>query len=97
MRGWAGYGLPICFSTSCSSKAHDVRSVELIGRRRMLRNGAQDGGRSDLGSQHLEAEDGPAMYRHACATGLGASCRSGSRADLGFRCGRAVGREKPAR
>jgi hypothetical protein len=50
--------------------AQDVRGVELIGRRRLLQNALRKAGEALRFSEHLEAVDGPAMYRQACAMGL---------------------------
>ena len=51
-------------------EAHDVRSVELIGRRRMLLKALKKAGPVLRFSEHLSAEQGEAMFRHACAMGL---------------------------
>jgi bifunctional non-homologous end joining protein LigD len=44
--------------------------VELIGRRRMLQKTFRKAGEALRFSEHMEAEHGPAMHRHACAMGL---------------------------
>jgi bifunctional non-homologous end joining protein LigD len=54
-------------------EAQDVRSVELIGRRRMLQKvlkEAKDTCPVLIFSEHLSGVDGEAMFRHACALGL---------------------------
>ena len=44
--------------------------MELIGRRRMLQKALKKAGPVLRFSEHLEAADGEAMFRHACAMGL---------------------------
>ena len=51
-------------------EAQDVRPVELIGRRRMLQKALKRAGAVLRFSEHLDAEQGEAMFRHACAMGL---------------------------
>ncbi|MDF2974116.1 MAG: BcepIL02 gp43 [Microvirga sp.] len=51
-------------------EAQDVRGVELIGRRRMLQKALKKTGPVLRFSEHLPAEQGEAMFRHACAMGL---------------------------
>jgi ATP-dependent DNA ligase len=58
-------------------EAQDVRWVELIGRRRMLQKALRKAGEALRFSEHLEAADGLAMYRHACAMGLEGSSQRG--------------------
>jgi bifunctional non-homologous end joining protein LigD len=57
-------------STCSGLKAQDVRGVELIGRRRMLQKALKKAGPALRFSEHLSAEQGEAMFRHACAMGL---------------------------
>ena len=47
-----------------------MRGVELIGRRRMLQKALKKGGPVLRFSEHLSAEHGEAMFRHACTMGL---------------------------
>jgi bifunctional non-homologous end joining protein LigD len=47
-----------------------LRGVELIGRRRVLQKVLKEIGPVLRFSQHLSAEQGEAMFRHACAMGL---------------------------
>jgi hypothetical protein len=47
-----------------------VRGVELIRRRRMLQKALKKGGPVLRFSEHLSAEHGEAMFRHACSMGL---------------------------
>ena len=47
-----------------------VRGVELIGRRRMLQKALKKGGPVLRFSEHLSAEHGEAMFRHADTMGL---------------------------
>src|SRR5688572_11509473 len=51
-------------------EAQDVRGLELIGRRRMLQKALRKTGEALRFSEHLSAEQGEAMFRHACAMGL---------------------------
>ena len=51
-------------------EAQDLRGVELIGRRRMLHKALKKAGPALRFSEHLEGDDGEAMFRHACAFGL---------------------------
>jgi bifunctional non-homologous end joining protein LigD len=51
-------------------EAQDVRGVELIGRRRMLQKVLNKVGPVLRFSEHLSAEQGEGMFRHACAMGL---------------------------
>ena len=51
-------------------EAQDVRGVELIGRRRMLQKVLKKVGPVLRFSEHLSAEQGEGMFRHACAMGL---------------------------
>ena len=51
-------------------EAQDVRGVELIGRRRMLQKALKKAGPVLRLSEHLDATQGEAMFRHACAMGL---------------------------
>jgi len=51
-------------------EAQDVRGVELIGRRRMLQKVLRKAGPMLRFSEHLDAAQGEAMFRHACAMGL---------------------------
>src|SRR5829696_5269428 len=51
-------------------EAQDVRSLELIGRRRMLQKVLKKAGPVLRFSEHLDGEHGEAMFRHACAMGL---------------------------
>jgi bifunctional non-homologous end joining protein LigD len=64
-----------------------VRSLELIGRRRMLQKALKKAGPVLRFSEHLSAEQGEAMFRHACGMGLEGivSKRAGSRYKSG-RC-----------
>jgi bifunctional non-homologous end joining protein LigD len=48
----------------------DLRPLELIGRRVMLKKLLRKAGPPLVFSEHLEAEDGEAMFRHACALGF---------------------------
>jgi ATP-dependent DNA ligase len=56
-------------------EAQDVRGVELIGRRRMLQKVLNKVGPVLRFSEHLSAEQGEGMFRHACAMGWRASSR----------------------
>jgi bifunctional non-homologous end joining protein LigD len=47
-------------------EAQDVRGVELIGRRRMLAKALRKAGPALRFSEHMDGEDGEAMFRHAC-------------------------------
>ena len=47
-----------------------MRRIELIGRRRMLHKALKKAGPVLRFSEHLSAEQGEAMFRHACAMGL---------------------------
>ena len=51
-------------------EAQDLRSVELIGRRRMLQKALKKAGPALRFSAHLAGVAGEAMFRHACALGL---------------------------
>jgi bifunctional non-homologous end joining protein LigD len=51
-------------------EAQDVRGVELIGRRRMVQKALRKGGPVLRFSEHLDAAQGEAMFRQACAMGL---------------------------
>jgi bifunctional non-homologous end joining protein LigD len=51
-------------------EAQDVRGVELIGRRRMLQKALKKAGPVLRLSEHLDATQGEAMFRQACAMGL---------------------------
>jgi bifunctional non-homologous end joining protein LigD len=51
-------------------EAQDVRGLELIGRRRMLQKVLRKVGPVLRFSEHLSAEQGEGMFRHACAMGL---------------------------
>jgi bifunctional non-homologous end joining protein LigD len=48
----------------------DLRPVELAGRRTMLRKLLRTAGPALIFSEHMEGQDGEAMFRHACALGL---------------------------
>src|ERR671913_770549 len=50
--------------------AQDARGLELIGRRRMLQKALKKAGPVLRFSENLSAEQGDAMFRHACAMGL---------------------------
>jgi bifunctional non-homologous end joining protein LigD len=50
--------------------AEDLRPLELVGRRRMLRKALRKAGPALIFSEHMEAAQGEAMFRHACAMGL---------------------------
>jgi bifunctional non-homologous end joining protein LigD len=67
-------------------EAQDVRAVELIGRRRMLQKALKKPTPVVRFSEHLEAKDGLAMFRHACAMGLEGIVSK--RADSRYRSGR---------
>ena len=47
-----------------------MRGVELIGRRRMVQKALRKGGPVLRFSEHLDAAQGEAMFRQACAMGL---------------------------
>jgi hypothetical protein len=51
-------------------EAQDLRGVELIGRRRVLQKALKKAGPVLRFSEHLAADQGEAMFRHACALGL---------------------------
>ena len=51
-------------------EAQDLRRVELIGRRRMLQKALKKAGPVLRFSEHLDATQGEAMFRQACAMGL---------------------------
>ena len=51
-------------------EAQDLRAVELTGRRRMLQKALKRAGPALRFSEHLDAAQGEAMFRHACAMGL---------------------------
>jgi hypothetical protein len=51
-------------------EAQDVRGVELIGRRRMVQKALKKAGPALRFSEHLDAAQGEAMFRQACAMGL---------------------------
>jgi bifunctional non-homologous end joining protein LigD len=51
-------------------QTHDLRGVELIGRRRLLQKALKKAGPALRFSEHLEGAAGEAMFRHACAMGL---------------------------
>jgi bifunctional non-homologous end joining protein LigD len=48
----------------------DLRPLELIGRRAMLRKLLRNAGPPLLFSEHMDSENGEAMFRHACGLGL---------------------------
>jgi bifunctional non-homologous end joining protein LigD len=48
----------------------DLRRTELIGRRAMLKKLLRKAGPALIFSEHMDGEDGAAMFRHACALGL---------------------------
>jgi bifunctional non-homologous end joining protein LigD len=48
----------------------DLRRTELIGRRAMLKKLLRKAGPALIFSEHMDGEDGEAMFRHACALGL---------------------------
>ena len=50
--------------------AEDLREIELIGRRRMLQKALKKAGPVLRFSEHVLAQKGEAMFRHACAMGL---------------------------
>jgi len=73
-------------------RATDLRPVELVGRRAMLKKLIRKAGPALIFSEHMAAEEGEAMFRHACALGLegivskrldkpyaSGRCRAGSR------------------
>ena len=47
-------------------EAQDLRGVELIGRRRMLHKALKKAGPALRFSEHLDGDEGEAMFRHAC-------------------------------
>ena len=51
-------------------RATDLRPVELVGRRAMLRKLIRRVGPVLIFSEHMDAADGERMFRHACALGL---------------------------
>jgi bifunctional non-homologous end joining protein LigD len=51
-------------------ETQEVRGVELIGRRQMLQKALKKAGPVLRISEHLDATQGEAMFRHACAMGL---------------------------
>ena len=51
-------------------RATDLRRVELVGRRAMLKKLLRTAGPVLILSEHMDAADGERMFRHACALGL---------------------------
>jgi len=51
-------------------RATDLRPVELVGRRAMLKKLMRKAGPVLIFSEHMDAADGERMFRHACALGL---------------------------
>src|SRR4051812_4078810 len=51
-------------------RATDLRPVELVGRRAMLKKLLRTAGPVLIFSEHMAAADGERMFRHACALGL---------------------------
>jgi len=50
--------------------AEDLRGLTLVERRALLREHLKHTGAAIIYSEHMEGEDGEAMFRHACAMGL---------------------------
>ncbi len=48
----------------------DLRQVELVGRRAMLKKLLRKAGPALMFSEHMDGANGEAMFRHACALGL---------------------------
>ena len=51
-------------------RATDLRPVELVGRRAMLKKLIRTAAPVLIFSEHMDAADGERMFRHACALGL---------------------------
>jgi bifunctional non-homologous end joining protein LigD len=52
------------------SGAEDLRGLTLVERRALLREHLKHTAAAIIYSEHLDGQDGEAMFRHACAMGL---------------------------
>ena len=66
-----GYsGVPLYVFDLLHVGRDDLRRLELVERRALLRKYTAKAGPAILHSEHMEGEQGEAMFRHACRLGL---------------------------
>ena len=81
--GRAGCATACLYAFDLLLGEEDLRGLALVERRALLREHLKSAGAAIIYSEHLEAKDGEAMFRHACRMGLEGSCRSASTAAIG--------------